>query len=409
MKEMYKGVVNSPETTITNDISNTDTLIYVFDDTRLPNDLPNLMTIGTGTNAETIKVISKTGSALTVVRGFQGVAKAWPTGAIIARNFTEYDYNALIENIDTLREDTDINKDDILDLMSYVGDLESLDTDEKANIVLALNEIYQDFKLHKADNVKHITTTERNTWNAKETPSGAQTKANAAANTVQQDLNNHKAESATIKHKAKEIGLQDTNNNFTAVDVEGAMSELFTNVSDGKTLIAGAITDKGVPTQPSDAFNTMANNIMSLAMLEMVEALSGESPNYGWIIYALTADNDYIYCGGGTTKTVWKIRKSDMTKVAESPSYGDNIYALTADNDYIYCGGYTTQTVWKIRKSDMTKVSESPSYGGTIYVLTADNDYIYCGGSTTQTVWKINKILQDYYKYNDLMLIPMEV
>lgn len=113
MKEMYKGVVNSPETTITNDISNTDTLIYVLDDTRVPDDLPNLMTIGTGTNAETVKVVSKAGSAITVVRGFQGIAKSWPTGSIIARNFTEYDYNALMENINTLREDTDTNEDDI--------------------------------------------------------------------------------------------------------------------------------------------------------------------------------------------------------------------------------------------------------------------------------------------------------
>lgn len=101
MKEMYKGVVNSPETTITNDISNTDTLIYVLDDTRVPDELPNLMTIGTGTNAETIKVVAKAGSAITVVRGFQGVAKSWNTGSIIARNFTEYDYEALRDNLKT--------------------------------------------------------------------------------------------------------------------------------------------------------------------------------------------------------------------------------------------------------------------------------------------------------------------
>ena len=112
MKEMYKGVVNSPETTITNDISNTDTLIYVLDDSRVPDDLPNLMTIGTGTNAETIKVISKVGSAITVVRGFQGVAKAWNTGSIIARNFTEYDYEALRENLEgSLNDIMDIKED----------------------------------------------------------------------------------------------------------------------------------------------------------------------------------------------------------------------------------------------------------------------------------------------------------
>ncbi|HHX12152.1 MAG TPA: phage tail protein, partial [Clostridiales bacterium] len=99
MLDMYKGVVNSPETTITNDINNTDTIIYVLDETRVPTDLPNLMTLGTGTNSETVKILSITGNAITVVRGFQGVAKSWNAGTIIARNFTEYDYNALKENI----------------------------------------------------------------------------------------------------------------------------------------------------------------------------------------------------------------------------------------------------------------------------------------------------------------------
>lgn len=99
MLEMFKGVVNSPETTITNDISNTDTLIYVLDGTRVPANLPNIMTLDTGTNAETIKVLSITSNAITVERGFQGIAKAWTAGTVISRNFTEYDYNALIENI----------------------------------------------------------------------------------------------------------------------------------------------------------------------------------------------------------------------------------------------------------------------------------------------------------------------
>lgn len=100
MQEMYKGVVNSPETTITNNISNSDTIIYVLDETRVPDDLPNLMVLGTGTGAETVKVLSIDGNAITVERGFQGVPKSWNAGTVIARNFTEYDYNALKENIE---------------------------------------------------------------------------------------------------------------------------------------------------------------------------------------------------------------------------------------------------------------------------------------------------------------------
>lgn len=116
---MYKGVVNSPETTITNDINNTDTLIYVLDETRIP-ELPNIMVLGSGASAETIKVLSIEDNALSVERGFQGVAKSWNAGTIIARNFTEYDYNALKENIE--ENDTNIgNVND--DLVAHKADI----------------------------------------------------------------------------------------------------------------------------------------------------------------------------------------------------------------------------------------------------------------------------------------------
>lgn len=105
MLTMYDGLVNSPETTTTNNISNSDTIIYVLDPSRVPAELPNLMTLGTGTNAETVKVTAVDDNALTVERGFQGTAAAWNAGTIIARTFTEYDYNALKENILELESD----------------------------------------------------------------------------------------------------------------------------------------------------------------------------------------------------------------------------------------------------------------------------------------------------------------
>mgnify|MGYP001487881949 CR=1 FL=1 len=134
-KVMYPGLVNSPETTLTNGISETDTLIYVLDPARVP-EPPNLMTLGTGTNAETVLVTAINDNALTVQRGFQGIAKAWPAGTVIARNFTEYDYGALKDNI----EDLDASK---------------------------------------------------------ETPAGAQAKAEAAAGAVQAELAAHKAENVS--------------------------------------------------------------------------------------------------------------------------------------------------------------------------------------------------------------------
>lgn len=126
MLQMYKGAINSPETIITNNISNTDTLIYVQDETKVPTDLPNLMVLGTGISAETIKVLSISGLAITVERAFQGTAKTWNAGTTIARNFTEYDYEALKNNVEELTDNQ--------------GDLTLLATVEQSNLVGAINE-----------------------------------------------------------------------------------------------------------------------------------------------------------------------------------------------------------------------------------------------------------------------------
>ena len=67
---------------------------------------------------------------------------------------------------------------------------------------------------------------------------------------------------------ASEISIQDTANNFTATNVEGALAELFQFVSNGKILIASAITDMGVDTSNTDSFEIMATNIRNIASTE---------------------------------------------------------------------------------------------------------------------------------------------
>ena len=162
MKTMYKGLVNSPETTITNNIGTNDTIIYVLDPARVPSDLPNLMVLGTGTNAETIKVTAIEGNALTVERGFQGIAKDWLAGTIIARNFTEYDYAALVDNINELEltketPDGAQAKADTAEgnaktyASDLIGVLSNLKTTVKDKIVSAINELFDNLASHSAD------------------------------------------------------------------------------------------------------------------------------------------------------------------------------------------------------------------------------------------------------------------
>ncbi len=95
--------------------------------------------------------------------------------------------------------------------------------------------------------------------------------------------------------------------------------------------------------------------------------------------------------GQGYVRGVPKYKEiSDaLVKWDESADYGGAIYALAFDGTYLYAGGSTAETVWKINPSDMSKVAESANYGGTIYALAFDGSYLYAGGDTTRTVWKI--------------------
>ena len=51
---------------------------------------------------------------------------------------------------------------------------------------------------------------------------------------------------------------------MTATDVQGAVSELFTSVSEGKALIASAVTDKGVDTAADATFQQIHDNILAI-------------------------------------------------------------------------------------------------------------------------------------------------
>ena len=88
LEDMYPAAINSISTTITGAIGAADTVIFVLDDSRIP-EPPNLLVLGeNSTQAETVRLTAKDGNKLTVIRGFQNTARAWNEGTTIARNFT---------------------------------------------------------------------------------------------------------------------------------------------------------------------------------------------------------------------------------------------------------------------------------------------------------------------------------
>jgi len=101
MAELYKGITGSPITYLASDISAGQTTISIADDSALP-DGPNICTIGFGENLETIKYETKSNGVLqNVTRGIEGTPRAWPAGTEVARFFTAYDHNSIIENLNS--------------------------------------------------------------------------------------------------------------------------------------------------------------------------------------------------------------------------------------------------------------------------------------------------------------------
>jgi hypothetical protein len=101
MSELYKAIAGSPITYLAGDISAGQTTIAVADDTALP-DAPNICTIGYGEHIETIRYGTKSNGVLQdVTRGIEGTPRAWQSGTEVARFYTAYDHNAIIQTIMT--------------------------------------------------------------------------------------------------------------------------------------------------------------------------------------------------------------------------------------------------------------------------------------------------------------------
>lgn len=83
---------------------------------------------------------------------------------------------------------------------------------------------------------------------------------------------------------AEEVSFTPGDTGMSATNVQDAVTELFTSVSDGKTLVAAAITDKGVATAATDTFAQMAENIGQIVGFPtetvIVNNNSGKTVNY---------------------------------------------------------------------------------------------------------------------------------
>ena len=160
--------------------------------------------------------------------------------------------------------------------------------------------------------------------------------------------------------KASQVMLEDTANNFKATDVEGAMGELFTNASNGKTQVASAITGKGVSASGSDTFATLATKIGQIiadptgdATAVASDILSGETAyakgakltgsmaNRGAIANTITTQGGQYIIPAGYHNGSGKVTASFANLLAGNVKSGINIGGVvgTYAGDHLYKSG----------------------------------------------------------------------
>lgn len=95
-----------------------------------------------------------------------------------------------------------------------------------------------------------------------------------------------------------------TSSIITGNNVQQAIDQLFTSVSNGKKKIAGAITDKGVSTSENASFDTMVNNIKTIQ----------EKTFFNGLNVLNTSENSYLYdimLSGSSSSTQWPVFSSN--------------------------------------------------------------------------------------------------
>ena len=99
---MYAPQNNGPHTALAEAINAAQTDISVVDASVLPA-APNVLTIGTGEDAELVLMSAKTGNIITVTRGYNGTAaKSWETDEWVYRAITAQDVSALQANVNAI-------------------------------------------------------------------------------------------------------------------------------------------------------------------------------------------------------------------------------------------------------------------------------------------------------------------
>lgn len=174
-----------------------------------------------------------------------------------------------------------------------------------------------------------------------------------------------------------------TSSIITGDNVQTAIDQLFTSVSNGKNKIASAITDKGVSTSPSDSFDVMAGNIGKIQSYDINKVnnfcnFTVTSGNFNDILRSISI----IKLESGTGEVYWG---GSMGYVPQQGNCANNVnFSLTLNA--LLGDGYSD---WGGIRISYNIFGEVASFSGT-QTDGINNLSVNAWGDTTNTYAEIN-------------------
>ena len=195
---------------------------------------------------------------------------------------------------------------------------------------------------------------------------------------------------------AEQASYSNTTTHSTATTVQGVIDELFTSVSNGKTSLASAITDKGQSTSPTDSFATMSEHIAAIRTFKPEQsktatengitvvpdegmALSSVNvavPVYDGSIYTTFNEASWTYIKSmvvsGKASSYWKV--GDRKEVVLNGTVGKKSFSNTTT--YCYILGFDHNTSVESNGEHTIHIGfGATALSGGAYIAYCDSSY----------------------------------